>query len=46
MNNMKNTEKFEDYHEGWRTLWLAIAGVVAITLTWNLLMVGLNGISY
>jgi hypothetical protein len=30
-----NTEKFEDHHEGWRTLWLAIAGVMAITLTWN-----------
>ena len=38
-----NTEKFED-HEGWRTLWLAIAGVMAITLTWNVLMVSLNGI--
>ena len=38
-----NTEKFEG--EGWRTLWLAIAGVMAITLTWNVLML-LNGISY
>jgi hypothetical protein len=28
-----NTEKFEDHHEGWRALWLAIAGVMAITLT-------------
>jgi hypothetical protein len=39
-----NTEKFEG--EGWRTLWLAIAGVMAITLTWNVLMLTLNGISY
>jgi len=23
-----NTEKFEGHHEGWRTLWLAIAGVM------------------
>jgi hypothetical protein len=43
---MNNTDKFEDHHEGWRTLWLAIAGVVAITLTWNVLMLSLNGISY
>ena len=41
-----NTEKFEGHDEGWRTLWLAIAGVMAITLTWNVLMVSLNGISY
>jgi hypothetical protein len=41
-----NTEKFEDHHEGWRTLWLAIAGVMAITLIWNVLMLTLNGISY
>ena len=39
-------EKFESHHEGWRTLWLAIAGVMAITLTWNVLMLSLNGISY
>jgi hypothetical protein len=39
-----NTEKFEG--EGWRTLWLAIGGVMAITLTWNVLMLSLNGISY
>ena len=39
-----NTEKFDG--EGWRTLWLAIAGVMAITLTWNVLMLSLNGISY
>jgi len=39
-----NTEKFEG--EGWRTLWIAIVGVMAITLTWNVLMVSLNGISY
>ena len=42
---MNNTEKFEDHHEGWRTLWLAVAGVMAITLTWNVLMLGLNGLS-
>jgi hypothetical protein len=36
----------QDHHEGWRTLWLTIAGVMAITLTWNVLMVSLNGISY
>jgi hypothetical protein len=41
-----NTEKFEGHDEGWRTLWLAIAGVMAITLTWNVLMLSLNGISY
>jgi hypothetical protein len=41
-----NNRKFEDHHEGWRTLWLAIAGVIAITLTWNVLMLTLNGISY
>src|SRR6516165_12821094 len=39
-----NTEKFEG--EGWRTVWIAIAGVLAITLTWNVLMLSLNGISY
>jgi hypothetical protein len=41
-----NAEKFEGHHEGWRTLWLAIAGVMAIMLTWNVLILGLNGISY
>jgi hypothetical protein len=41
-----NTENFEDHHEGWRTLWLTIAGVMAITLTWNVLTLSLNGISY
>ena len=41
-----NADKFEAHHEGWRTLWLAIAGVMAMTLAWNVLMVGLNGISY
>jgi hypothetical protein len=40
-----NTEKFEG-NAGWRTLWLAIAGVMAITLAWNVLMLSLNGISY
>ena len=39
-------EKLEAHHEGWRTLWIAIAGVMAITLTWNVLMLSLNGISY
>jgi hypothetical protein len=41
-----NAEQFESQHEGWRTLWLAVAGVMAITLTWNVLMLSLNGISY
>ena len=41
-----NTENFEGHREGWRTLWLAIAGVMAITLAWNVLMLSLNGISY
>jgi hypothetical protein len=41
-----NNEKFEGHHEGWRTLWLAIAGVMAITLSWNVLMLSLNGFSY
>jgi len=40
------TEKVEDHHKEWRTLWLALAGVMAITLTWNVLMLSLNGISY
>ena len=39
-------ERFEAHHEGWRTLWFAIASVMAITLTWNVLMLSLNGISY
>jgi hypothetical protein len=37
------TEKFDSE---WRTLWIAIAGVMAITLTWNVLMLSLNGVSY
>ena len=41
-----NAEKFESHHEEWRALWLTIAGVMAITLTWNVLMLSLNGISY
>jgi hypothetical protein len=41
-----NTEKLEGHPEGWRTLWLAIVGVMAITLSWNVLMLSLNGISY
>ena len=40
-----NAEKFEG-NEGWRTLWFAIAGVMAITLAWNVLMLSFNGISY
>jgi hypothetical protein len=39
-------EKFEAHHDGWRTLWFAISGVMAITLAWNVLMLSLNGISY
>jgi len=27
------TERFAGHHEGWRTLWLTIAGVMAI-MTW------------
>jgi hypothetical protein len=41
-----NSENFEGHDEGWRTLWFAIAGVIAITLAWNVLMLSLNGISY
>jgi hypothetical protein len=33
-------------HEGWKALWLAVAGVLAITLTWNVLMLGLHVFSY
>ena len=40
------TEKFEGHQEGWRSLWLAIAGVIAIMLIWNVVMLSLNGISY
>jgi hypothetical protein len=40
-----NAEKFEG-NEGWRTLWIAIAGVLATTLTWNVVMLGFIGISY
>lgn len=46
LTDAMTTEKFEDHHEGWRTLWLTIAGVIAITLTWNVLMLSLKGISY
>jgi len=45
-SQVAKAEKFEDHREGWRTLWFAIAGVMAITLTWNVLMLSLNGISY
>jgi hypothetical protein len=38
--------KTEKLHEGWRALWLAIAGVMAIMLIWNVVMLSLNGISY
>ena len=41
-----NADEFEAHYEGWRTLWFAIAGVTAITLAWNVLMLSLNGISY
>jgi hypothetical protein len=41
----QKAEKLEAHHE-WRTLWFAIAGVMAITLAWNVLMLSLNGISY
>jgi len=41
-----HVERSEGRDEGWRTLWLAIAGVMAITLTWNVLMLSLNGIAY
>jgi hypothetical protein len=41
-----NAEKVEAHQEGWQTLWFAIAGVMAITLLWNVLMLSLNGISY
>jgi LPS sulfotransferase NodH len=41
-----SAEKFEAHREGWRTLWFAIAGVMAITLAWNVLMLSFNGISY
>jgi hypothetical protein len=40
------SDRYATHHEGWRSLWLAIAGVMAITLTWNVLMLSLNGISY
>jgi hypothetical protein len=39
-----NTERFEG-DDGWRTLWIAIAGVMAITLIWNVVMLSL-GLSY
>jgi len=42
---MKN-ESVGRRHEGWRALWLAIAGVMAVMLAWNVLMLSLNGISY
>jgi hypothetical protein len=38
--------KTEKLHEGWRALWLAIAGVMAIMLMWNVVMLTLSGISY
>ena len=40
------TAKFDCVDQGWRTLWLAIAGVIAIMLTWNVLMLSFKGISY
>ena len=41
---MKN-ESVGRRHEGWRALWFAIAGVMAVMLAWNVLMLSLNGIS-
>ena len=41
-----DNEKFGRLHEGWKALWLAVAGVLAITLTWNVLVLGLHGFSY
>jgi len=38
--------KTEKLHEGWRALWLAIAGVMVVMLIWNVVMLSLNGISY
>ena len=38
--------KTEKLHEGWRALWVAIAGVMAIMLIWNVVMLSLNGLSY
>jgi hypothetical protein len=38
--------KTEKLHEGWRALWLGIAGVMVIMLIWNVVMLSLNGISY
>ena len=38
--------KTEKLHEGWRALWLAIAGVMVVMLIWNVVMFSLNGISY
>jgi hypothetical protein len=33
-------------HEGWKALWLAVAGVLTIALMWNVLILGLHGFSY
>ena len=41
-----NIKKFEDHRDGWRTLWITIAGVMAIMVTWNVLMLSLKGVSY
>jgi hypothetical protein len=35
----------QGHDEGWRNM-ARYRGVMAITLTWNVLMVSLNGISY
>jgi hypothetical protein len=40
------TERLAGNREGWRALWLAIAGVMAIMLAWNVLILSLNGVSY
>jgi hypothetical protein len=38
--------KTEKLREGWKALWLAVAGVLAIMLIWNVVMLSLNGLSY
>jgi hypothetical protein len=34
--------KTEKLHEGWRALWFAIAGVMAIMLIWNVIIFSLS----
>jgi hypothetical protein len=40
------SDRYTTHREGWRTLWLTIAGVMAITLTWNVVMLSLKGLAY